>query len=105
MLRPIVSHMLLKTPVLPVKCTPARSGCASSGSLTSLGSPGTKLITPGGSPASSNSRIRCHAESIAPAAGFQTTVFPISAALVGRFPAIAVKLNGVTAYTNPSSGR
>ena len=25
MLEPIVLHMLLKTPVLPVKCTPARS--------------------------------------------------------------------------------
>ena len=29
--------------------------------------------------------------------GFQTTVLPISAGAVGRFPAIAVKLNGVTA--------
>src|ERR1051325_5684140 len=38
-------------------------------------------------------------------AGFQTTVFPISAAEVGRLPAIAVKLNGVTAKTKPSSGR
>ena len=37
-------------------------------------------------------------------AGFQTTVFPISAALPGRFPPIAVKLNGVTANTNPSRG-
>ena len=38
-------------------------------------------------------------------AGFQTTVLPISAGAVGRLPAIAVKLNGVTAYTKPSSGR
>ena len=38
-------------------------------------------------------------------AGFHTTVLPISAALPGRFPPIAVKLNGVTAKTNPSSGR
>ena len=37
--------------------------------------------------------------------GFQTTVFPMSAGADGRLPAIAVKLNGVTAYTNPSSGR
>ena len=37
--------------------------------------------------------------------GFQTTVLPISAGAVGRLPAIAVKLNGVTAKTNPSSGR
>ena len=29
----------------------------------------------------------------------------MSAAEVGRFPAIEVKLNGVTAKTNPSSGR
>jgi hypothetical protein len=50
--------MLLKTPVLPVKCTPARSRCASSTFEISTGSPGTKLITPGGSPASfSNSMM------------------------------------------------
>ena len=39
------------------------------------------------------------------AAGFQSTVLPISAGAVERLPPIAVKLNGVTAYTNPSSGR
>src|SRR4051812_28670515 len=33
------------------------------------------------------------------------TVFPIMAGAVGRLPAIDVKLNGVTAYTKPSSGR
>ena len=38
-------------------------------------------------------------------AHFQTTVFPQRAAEVGRLPPIAVKLNGVTARTNPSSGR
>src|SRR5207302_6926493 len=38
-------------------------------------------------------------------AGFQTTVLPISAADVGRLPAIEVKLKGVTANTKPSSGR
>ncbi|SLH20617.1 Uncharacterised protein [Mycobacteroides abscessus subsp. abscessus] len=37
--------------------------------------------------------------------GFHTTVLPISAGAVGRLPAMAVKLNGVIAYTNPSSGR
>src|SRR3712207_6032050 len=31
--------------------------------------------------------------------GFQTTVLPISAAVVGRLPPIAVKLNGVIAST------
>jgi hypothetical protein len=35
----------------------------------------------------------------------KTTVFPISAGAVGRFPAIAVKLNGETAKTKPSSAR
>ena len=52
MLPPIVFHMLLKTVVLPVKCTPARSRCDSASSLIATGSPGTMLITPGGSPAS-----------------------------------------------------
>ena len=37
--------------------------------------------------------------------GFHTTVQPISAGAVGRLPAIEVKLNGVIARTNPSSGR
>ena len=38
-------------------------------------------------------------------AGFQTDVLPMSAGAVGRLPPIAVKLNGVTAKTKPSSGR
>ena len=37
--------------------------------------------------------------------GFQTTTLPTRAGVEGRFPAIAVKLNGVTARTNPSRGR
>jgi hypothetical protein len=49
--------------------------------------------------------MRKCAERAAVDAGFQTTVLPISAALVGRFAPIAVKLNGVTAKTKPSSGR
>ena len=37
-------------------------------------------------------------------AGFHKTTFPAIAGLVGRLPAMEVKLNGVTANTNPSSG-
>ena len=62
-------------------------------------------MTPGGSPASMSSCIVYHAERIAEPAGFQTDVPPMSAGAVGRFPPMAVKLNGVTAYTNPSSPR
>jgi len=57
MLAPIVFHMLLNTDVLPVKCTPARSRCVSSTLEISAASPGTKLMTPGGSPASSSRRM------------------------------------------------
>jgi hypothetical protein len=57
MFAPIVFHMLLNTPVLPVKCTPARSRLLSSASLIITGSPGMKFTTPGGSPASCNSFI------------------------------------------------
>ncbi len=67
--------------------------------------PKTRLITPGGSPASSSSRIVYHADSACVEAGFQTTVFPISAGDVLRFAPIAVKLNGLIARTKPSSGR
>jgi len=45
------------------------------------------------------------AGSTADEAGFHTTVFPIKAGLVGRLPAMEVKLNGVTAKTKPSNGR
>jgi len=38
-------------------------------------------------------------------AGFQIATFPIRAGADGRFAAILVKLNGVTAKTNPSKGR
>ena len=44
---PIVFHMLLKTSVLPVKWTPARSRCESSTFEIIAASPGTKLMTPG----------------------------------------------------------
>ena len=38
-------------------------------------------------------------------AGFQTTVLPMIAGAVGRLAPMDVKLNGVMAKTNPSSGR
>ncbi len=57
----------------------------------------TRLITPGGSPAASSSRMVRYADSVWVIDGFHTTVFPISAGAVGRLPAIEVKLNGVIA--------
>ncbi len=38
-------------------------------------------------------------------AGFQTTVLPIIAGVPLRLAPIAVKLNGLMAYTKPSSAR
>jgi hypothetical protein len=67
--------------------------------------PVTMLMTPGGRPASISSFIRKCAVYSVELAGFHTTVLPISAGAVGRLPAMAVKLNGVTAKTKPSSGR
>src|SRR5919201_847438 len=96
--------MELNTAVEPVKWMPASSGDGSAGSPISEPDPYTRLITPGGSPASSYSFISQYAEYAAVDAGFQSTVFPISAHEVGRLPAIAVKLNGVTAKMKPSSG-
>ena len=60
-------------------------------------SPVTMLITPGGRPAASNSRMVKCAANCWVGDGFQTTVLPISAGALGRLPAIAVKLNGVIA--------
>ena len=57
----------------------------------------TRLITPSGSPAaSSTSNVSCAARCWV-GEGFHTTVLPISAGAVGKFPAMAVKLNGVIA--------
>ncbi|MGC4085143.1 MAG: hypothetical protein QM736_24255 [Vicinamibacterales bacterium] len=50
--------MLLKTSVLPVKWTPARSVCERTTSEIGPASPGTRLMTPGGMPAASKSFIR-----------------------------------------------
>ncbi len=92
-------------PVEPVKWMPARCGEASATSLTAPPLPVTRLTTPGGRPAASSSRMVKWAASCWVGEGFQTTVLPISAGASGRLPAIAVKLNGVTARTKPSSGR
>ena len=57
MLSPTVFHMPWNTVVEPVKWMPARSGLARAGSPTFEPLPGTKLITPGGRPASSSRRM------------------------------------------------
>ena len=46
-----------------------------------------------------------HAEYTWLSAGFHTTTLPMSAAEAGRLPAMAVKLKGVIATTNPSRAR
>ena len=97
MFSPTVRHRWWKTPVEPVKWMPASSGWARATSDTSCPCPGSMLMTPGGSPASSSSSIVRLAAACCVTAGFQITVLPISAGAVGRFPAIAVKLNGVIA--------
>src|ERR1051326_3444366 len=91
---PIVFHMSLKTSVLPVKWTPARSRCHSRTFEIIAESPDTMLLTPAGMPAASYSFINQYALYMALEAGFHTTVLPISAGAVGRFAAIDVKLNG-----------
>ena len=65
---------------------------------------GTILITPSGRPASLNKSIIIFAEYTWVAAGFQITTFPIRAGAAHKFAHIEVKLNGVIAKTNPSSG-
>ena len=56
MLAPTCFHIDWNTAVLPVKWMPASSGESSATLVIITGSPGTKLITPGGSPAASSSR-------------------------------------------------
>ena len=76
---------------------PAKSGWVSRVSVIITGSPKTVLITPSGTPASRNTSTITWAEKIWWSLGFQTTTFPIMAALDGRLPAMAVKLKGVMA--------
>ena len=64
----------------------------------------TRFITPSGKPAAWNiSMITC-AEYIWVSAGFQTITLPSIAGAAQRFAQIEVKLNGVSANINPSSG-
>ena len=62
-------------------------------------------MTPSGKPASFKIRINNCAEYTWVLAHFHTTTLPHIAALAGKLPPIAVKLNGVRANTNPSKGR
>ena len=57
MFSPTVRHRCWKVPVDPVKWIPARSGCGSATRDTARPLPVTMLITPGGSPAASSTRI------------------------------------------------
>ncbi len=97
MFAPTCCHRCWKVADEPVKWIPASARSASSTSEISRPSPVSRLITPGGSPASSSSRIVYCAASVCVGDGFQITVLPISAGAVGRLPAIAVKLKGVIA--------
>ena len=97
MLPPTVCQSRWKVAVEPVKWMPASSGCSSATADTASPSPGSRLITPAGSPASSKSCIVRCAASCWVGLGFQITVLPIRAGAVGRLPAMAVKLNGVIA--------
>src|SRR5690349_14825396 len=97
MFAPALAHSPLKTSVEPVKCRPENSGWDITASVIVAGSPVTRLITPGGRPASSRTLSTKCALYIASVEGFQTTVLPIKAGAAGRLPAIAVKLKGETA--------
>src|SRR5215510_3167494 len=97
MLAPTSPHRYWNVRVEPVKWIPPRSGSARATFDRAMPSPVTRLITPGGRPAASSSRIVKYAANVCVGDGFQITVLPISAGAVGRLPAIAEKLNGVIA--------
>ncbi len=97
MFSPTVRHRCWKVGVEPVKWMPARSGWVSAAEETSIPSPGSMLMTPGGMPASSSSSMVRWAATCWVGEGFHSTVLPMRAGAVGRLPAIAVKLKGVTA--------
>jgi hypothetical protein len=105
MFSPTVRHMLWNVGVEPVKCTPPRCGLVSA-ALPIVGpSPGRKLITPSGTPASRSSSITYQELNAEVEDGLSSTTLPMMAGAVHRLSVMAVKLNGATANTNPSSGR
>ncbi len=87
----------LNTAVEPVKWIPPKSRLASTASVICAEFPVMKLITPGGTPASSNTFAMYQLESIAVRAGFHTTVLPMIAGEEERLPPMDVKLKGVIA--------
>src|SRR5260370_39994992 len=101
---PTVRQMCWNVALEPVKCPAARCRGASATPPISTPSPYTTLTTPSGRPASRSNCIDRCATSAALSAGFHTTVFPRTAGPKTRL-FMQVKLNGVTAKTNPSSGR
>src|ERR1035437_8004081 len=77
-----------KVAVEPVKWTPARSRWGRATSETASPRPVTRLMTPGGRPASVSRSMSSDAESCWVVDGFQTTVLPSSAGAGGRLPAL-----------------
>src|SRR6218665_993933 len=78
----------------PVKCRPAKCRDANTASVTSEASPGTKLMTPGGRPASSSASKNRELDQVDLFDGFHSTVLPMSAGAQLRLVPIAVKLKG-----------
>lgn len=90
---------------LPVKLIPARSGESVIVSPNSGPAAGTKLITPGGTPASLNILNMVQLDNIAVSDGFQTVAFPIRVGVAPRLAPIAVKLKGEMEAMKPSRPR
>src|SRR5262245_53275609 len=86
----------------PVNDTTDTSGCFTSGAPTSGPVPNTRFTTPGGSPASSRTRMKFHEDSGVSSAGFKTTVLPQTSAGISFHDGIAIgKFHGVIAPQMP----
>src|SRR2546423_14490333 len=101
MFSPTVCHIPWKTGVEPVKWMPARLSFASAGSPTAAPEPWTRLITPGGRPASSNSFMRKWALTAAVEAGFQKAGVALSAAGGGGVAAVGGEVDRGDAENDP----
>ncbi len=103
----IVFHMPWKVPVEPVKCRPANAGLREDRIADlAAASRARSSPRPGGSPASIEDLhdvVVRRGSTSRPAS--RAPCCPSAPATVGRLPPMAVKLNGVTAKTKPSSGR
>src|SRR3546814_20147874 len=101
MFSPMVFQLCWNTPVDPVKCIPAKSGCLQMTSPADGPSTKTRLTTTSGTPASRNTSNSPLPEYTPVLDGFHTSTLTPLAAAGGKWPQTAATLTYVGPNHNP----